>query len=62
LEVEELKVNGIYYAVLLENVAMMICWTVLAIYFGKWWVALLSILCFYSLKHRTGEERDRKEG
>ena len=51
----------VYYAVLLENVAMMICWTVLAIYFGKWWIALFSVFCFSSLKHRTGEEGDAKD-
>lgn len=51
-----------YYAVLLENVAMMICWTVLAIYFGKWWIALFSVFCFSSLKHRTDEKGDGKDG
>ena len=53
--------KGVYYAVLLENVAMMICWTVLAIYFGKWWIALFSVFCFSSLKHRTDEGGDRKD-
>ena len=49
--------KGVYYAVLLENVAMMICWTVLAIHFGKWWIALFSVLCFSSLKNSNNGEK-----
>lgn len=36
--------------VCLENVAMMVCWTLLAIHFEKWWIALFAILCFTTLK------------
>lgn len=40
----------IYWAVALENSALMLCWTALAIFFGKWWIALFSILCFSTVK------------
>ena len=61
LEVEEMTMNGVYYAVLIENVIIMICWTILAINFGKWWIALFSVCCFSSLKHRTDEKGDGKD-
>ena len=49
--------KGVYYAVLIENIIMMICWTVLAIHFGKWWIALFSVLCFSSLKNSNNGEK-----
>lgn len=36
--------NRIWYAVLAKNVVCVICWTILAIYFNKWWIALFSAL------------------
>lgn len=37
-------------AVLLENTITIICFTILAIVFGKWWIALFSGLLLSSLK------------
>ena len=44
--------KSIYWAVLIKNSIVMICWTALAIYFGKWWIALFAGLCFSSIEHR----------
>lgn len=32
-------------AVLIKNTISLALWTALAIIFGKWWIALFSILC-----------------
>lgn len=48
--------KSIYWAVLIENSIIMICWTALAIYFGKWWIALFAALCFSNLKWKTTEK------
>lgn len=36
----------------IENCVMAICWTYIACYFNKWWIALFMIFCFteYSYK------------
>ena len=45
--------KSIYWAVLIENSIIMICWTALAIYFGRWWIALFAALCFSNLKWKS---------
>lgn len=40
----------------IKNSVVMICWTVLAIYFGKWWIVLFSALFLSDL--RTKEVRE----
>ena len=42
--------KSIYWAVAIKNSIAMICWTALAIYFGKWWVALFAVTCFSCVK------------
>ena len=37
--------NHIWWAWAIKNSVVLICWTVLAIVFGKWWIALFAILC-----------------
>ena len=39
-----------YISVAVINVIVMVCWTALAIHFGKWWIALFAALCFSSLR------------
>ncbi len=34
----------IEWAYACKNAVIMVCWTVLAITFGKWWIALFSFL------------------
>lgn len=48
-----------YIAVAIINVIIMVCWTALAIYFGKWWIALFSALCFSYVK--TSHTNDKEE-
>jgi len=40
----------------IKNVLIMGCWSVIAIHFDKWWIALFAILCFTSLKVKNEEE------
>ena len=47
----------IYWTVLIGNSIVMICWTALAIFFGKWWIAQFACLCFSEIKTR----RDKAE-
>ena len=35
---------------MMANAVSLICWTALAIYFNKWWIALFSVLFFMSIK------------
>ena len=32
------------WAVVIQNSIAVICWVILAVFFGKWWIALFSIL------------------
>ena len=42
------------------NLGIMAAWTILAIFFNKWWIALFAILCFTSIKVRT-IHKDKEE-
>ena len=37
----------------IKNVVCVICWTTLAIVFGKWWIALFMLLCMSDFKATT---------
>ena len=41
-----------------KNVGIMVCWTILAIHFDKWWIALFALMFLSSLK--TENHSDRK--
>lgn len=41
-------------AVLLKNAIAIICFTILAIVFGKWWIVLFSALVLSSLEWERG--------
>ena len=45
----------------IENLGIMAAWTILAIFFNKWWIALFAILCFASIKVRTNYEDEDEE-
>ena len=45
-----------HIAVMLTNITAIIAFTVLAIYFGKWWIALLS--AFFIMTYRVVEVDD----
>ena len=42
------------------NLGIMSAWTILAIFFNQWWIALFAILCFTSIKVRTNH-KDKEE-
>lgn len=39
----------------LGNIVAMLCWTYLALYFGKWWIASFACLCFTYVKVKNTE-------
>lgn len=39
------------FAWVIYNIANMACWTLLALAFGRWWIALFSILFFATMKN-----------
>ena len=43
------------------NLGIMSAWTILAIFFNKWWIALFAILCFTSIKVRTNNTEVKKD-
>lgn len=47
-----MEYKNAYWSVALKNSVCMICWTVLAIYFQKWWIAIFATLCFSSLEFK----------
>ena len=44
----------------ISNLGIMAAWTILAIFFNKWWITLFTILCFTSIKVRTNH-KDKEE-
>lgn len=42
-----------WWAWAVKNSVVMICWTVLAIFFGKWWIAFFGAACLSNLKTET---------
>lgn len=49
------SIRSIYWAWAIKNIACMICWTVLAIVFEKWGIALLGLLFMSGLKTQPGK-------
>ena len=49
-----------YISVAIINVIVMVCWTALAIYFGKWWIALFAALCFSSFRTTDDKGTENK--
>ena len=39
-----------WWAWAFKNSVCMICWTALAVYFGKWWIALFAVITATNLK------------
>lgn len=50
----------IWWAWALKNSIAIVCWTILAIYFNKWWIALFAALFLSSLS--TENRKDVKDG
>ena len=51
--------NKAVFAIAFKNIVCMICWTGLAIYFGRWWIALFSMLSFTSIEWRKEDNDSR---
>ena len=51
-----------WFAWILYNIAVVICFTALAIYFNHWWIALFSALFIASAKYRDNEEKNDDGG
>ena len=52
----------IYWAAAIKNIVVMICWTALAIYFGKWWIALFATCCLSNVQMKSkGDQKDKTE-
>lgn len=49
--------NSAWAAWAVKNSIVMICFAVVAIYFGKWWIILFSAICLSSLKTESGARR-----
>ena len=43
------------------NLGIMSAWTILAIFFNKWWIALFAILCLTSIKVRMNHEDEEEQ-
>lgn len=52
-EIERIHRNNLIYA-LIRNCVSIICFTVLAIHFEKWWISLFSALFLVSLEWKKG--------
>lgn len=46
----------IYWAWALKNSISIVCWTILAIYFNKWWIALFAALFLSSISTKNGKD------
>lgn len=53
--------NKTIWAIALKNSICMICWTALAVFFDKWWIALFAVLFMaeYTTKHQYYRKCDR---
>ena len=49
--------NG-WWAWAVKNSVVVICWTALAVYFGKWWIALFAVLLTSDIKHVETTEKE----
>ena len=49
--------KGAYWAWAIKNSVCIICWTILAIKFDKWWIASFALLFMSSLKTSIGTYR-----
>lgn len=44
----------VWWALVIKNSICMICWTALAVFFNKWWIAIFAVLFMteYTIKHQ----------
>lgn len=49
------------FLLIVLNIAIMVCWTVLAIVFQHWWIALFGFVGMFSLRKQTKEDESGEE-
>lgn len=49
---------SVLIVIAIKNIAIMACWTVLAIYFNRWWIALFALLFFSFVRKVSGSETE----
>lgn len=47
----------IVISILILNAVIIVCWTVLAVVFNKWWIALFAILCFFTCRNENKHDQ-----
>lgn len=45
--------KSIWFAWAIKNSVVVICWTVLAIHFDKWWIAIFAVFMLSSVERKT---------
>ena len=50
------EIKHIWWAWALKNSVAIACWTILAIYFNKWWIALFAALFLSSVSTKNGKD------
>lgn len=55
---EDKGIIAIYILTIIKNAVAMVCFTVLAIVFNKWWISLFSALFWSSLKFKSEESNN----
>ena len=49
----------LYLILTLKNIAMITCFTILAIVFKKWWIVLFSALFYSSINSKEDDDNER---
>lgn len=52
---EDKSIIAVYILTIIKNTVPMVCFTVLAIAFNKWWISLFSALFWSSLQFESKE-------
>lgn len=54
-----MKINFMYFCYCLRQITMLICLTILAIVFNKWWIILFSILISSDFHYSSDNEKEK---
>lgn len=46
----------IYLVAMIKNIVALICFTILAIVFNKWWIVFFSLLFWSSIESESGDK------
>lgn len=51
----------LFWAWAFKNIVVVVCWFLLALHFGKWWIALFAALFTNSLRMEGKSEKELEE-